>query len=71
MTGKDFSGPTPIIKAPTPPQLAEPLTEPLTDGGDDQHTSVAVSAIKIRKKSRTPGAVNDGEEIIGSIEDEH
>ena len=63
MTGKDFSGPTPIIKAPTPPQIDGPMGDVVHDGGD------APSAANVRKKSRTPG-VSEGDEIIGSIDDE-
>ena len=50
MTGKDFSGPVPEIRAPTVLSLAEP------DKGDDESP---------RKKSTTPGIVSDGVEVMG------
>ncbi|TFY57252.1 hypothetical protein EVJ58_g7139 [Rhodofomes roseus] len=60
MTGKDFSGPTPEIRAPTVLQSTELDTHVQPE---------AVSAPKaIRKKRKTPGP-KDGEEILGSIED--
>ena len=65
MTGKDFSGPTPVIRAPTPLGLPD----------DNQRPSQAVvpgegqtRAVKVRKKSRTPAL--DGVEIIGLVEDQ-
>ena len=65
MTGKDFSGPTPIIKAPTPPTLdVAPAVG--TKGDQDEVESQG----NLRKQSRTPGVESNGEEIIGSIEDE-
>ncbi|EKM61346.1 uncharacterized protein PHACADRAFT_204514 [Phanerochaete carnosa HHB-10118-sp] len=56
MTGKDFSGPTPVIKAPTPPSL------------DVRSTSSNEEQLSTEVKKQT-GAESDGEEIIGSIED--
>lgn len=62
MTGKDFSGPTPIIKAPTPLTLdVEPST-----GAKDISNEEQLSAE--RKQSRAPGLGGDGEEIIGSVD---
>ena len=60
MTGKDFSGPVPIIKAPTPLRMVE------DDFPIQQREDLA-----IRKKSRTPGLrpVNDGEEVLGDVDD--
>lgn len=62
MTGKDFSGPTPIIRAPTPVRMVESTDQdvapPNTDGS---HV--------VRKKSRTP-AVAPGaeEEVMGDVD---
>jgi len=60
MTGKDFSGPVPIIKAPTPLRMVE------DDLPVQQRGSPAV-----RKKSRTPGVqpANDAVEVLGDVED--
>ncbi|KAI0068166.1 hypothetical protein BV25DRAFT_1793909 [Artomyces pyxidatus] len=52
MTGKDFSGPTPIIRARTPPTLSQ----------DNRETS-ETSRITVRKQSRTPGLSETGDEI--------
>jgi len=61
MTGKDFSGPVPIIKAPTLLRMSE----------DDVPTQQKEEAPAVRKKSRTPGLqpVNDAEEVLGDVED--
>jgi transcription factor TFIIIB component B'' len=59
MTGKDFSGPTPEIRAPTPLTLAENPFEP------DPETT----ATDIRKKSHTPHLNHEGGEIVGEVAD--
>lgn len=62
MTGKDFSGPTPVIRAPTPVQSKE------LDPSATSEPEVTATPKATRKKSKTP-AVKDGEEILGSIDD--
>lgn len=62
MTGKDFSGPTPVIRAPTPVQSKE------LDPSTSSEPAVTAKPKATRKKSKTP-AVKDGEEILGSIDD--
>ena len=57
MTGKDFSGPPPVIKAPTPPRL---LGEQADDGVDGD--------VAEPERGATP-TVEGGEEIIGIVED--
>ena len=61
MTGKDFSGPIPIIKAPTPLRMVE----------DDAPTQKKEETPAPRKKSRTPGlqSANDAEEVLGDVDD--
>lgn len=59
MTGKDFSGPTPEIRAPTPLTLAEKADAPNPEA----------STTDIRKKSRTPHLNSGGEEIVGAVAD--
>ncbi|KDQ63310.1 hypothetical protein JAAARDRAFT_120662 [Jaapia argillacea MUCL 33604] len=59
MTGKDFSGPTPVIRAPTPPTL--PVPEQVTEVMNTRPK-------KGRKQSSTPAAGAD-EEVVGSLED--
>lgn len=61
MTGKDFSGPVPIIKAPTPLRMVE----------DDTAVQRKEETPAIRKKSRTPGLqpANDVEEVLGDVDD--
>lgn len=60
LTGKDFSGPTPEIRVPTPPVLALPV-----DNTDQQQPQQ--KAKKSHKKNRTPGT-SDGEEIVGTAD---
>ncbi|KAI0328519.1 hypothetical protein GY45DRAFT_998613 [Cubamyces sp. BRFM 1775] len=60
MTGKDFSGPTPEIRAPTPLRSTELQI-------DTEPTSPPPPAI--RKKSRTPSVHEAGVEIVGDIDD--
>jgi len=62
MTGKDFSGPVPIIKAPTPLKMVE----------DDSTTQEGkVETPVLRKKSHTPGVQPAGgaEEVLGDVDD--
>lgn len=57
MTGKDFSGPTPEIRAPVKLSLED----------SEQTIAEATSATKaLRKKSTTPGMASDGE-VIGNV----
>lgn len=59
LTGKDFSGPTPVIRAPEALRSSElATTQP-----EEQSRELA------RKKSRTPAAVDDGVEILGHVDD--
>ena len=61
MTGKDFSGPVPIIKGPTPLRMVE----------DDLPVQQKEGAPGVRKKSRTPGLqpANNAEEVVGDVDD--
>ena len=61
MTGKDFSGPVPIIKAPTPLRMVE----------DELPVQQREETPAVRKESRTPGlqSVNDAEEVLGDVDD--
>ena len=61
ITGKDFSGPTPEIRAPTPPPQLP------VDGSP--RSSPEVSKAKIKKRGRSKSALNDGVEVIGNIDD--
>ncbi|KAI0361456.1 hypothetical protein OH77DRAFT_1516421 [Trametes cingulata] len=61
MTGKDFSGPTPEIRAPTPLRSTELATD--ADAPAPSNSPV------VRKKSRTPSAHEAGVEIVGDIDD--
>ncbi|KAA1468022.1 hypothetical protein DENSPDRAFT_833202 [Dentipellis sp. KUC8613] len=59
MTGKDFSGPTPIIRAKTPPNMAQL---------DASAAAAGQSPTIVRKQSQTPGL--DGETDGGQSEAE-
>lgn len=61
MTGKDFSGPTPEIRAPTPLRSTELETVSEVPAPSSTRT--------IRKKSRTPSAAEAGVEIVGDIDE--
>ncbi|EIW64248.1 uncharacterized protein TRAVEDRAFT_158315 [Trametes versicolor FP-101664 SS1] len=61
MTGKDFSGPTPEIRAPTPLRSTELETASELPAPSSTRT--------IRKKSRTPSAAEAGVEIVGDIDE--
>ncbi|KAH7930402.1 hypothetical protein BV22DRAFT_1000699 [Leucogyrophana mollusca] len=61
MTGKDFSGPTPEIRAPVVLTLAEPQ-EP------SEHSTGEQASTANRKQSKTPApAEEDDEEVLGDI----
>lgn len=60
MTGKDFSGPTPEIRAPTPLRSTELDV-------NTQSQATKSPSVK-RKKSRTPGLSGDVE-VLGDIDD--
>ena len=64
MTGKDFSGPTPEIRAPTPVRS----TELHSDEPPPRPTSPSSPRVK-RKKSKTPNLRDAGVEILGSVDD--
>ena len=59
MTGKDFSGPPPEIRAPTPLRLP--------DETEKRENEDPGQSVKVRKHSATPGLGE--EEIIGEIEE--
>jgi transcription factor TFIIIB component B'' len=60
ITGRDFSGPVPIIKAPTPP----PIPEPTADDKSEPETPLAV-----RKRSRSRVLPSmEGVQIIGDAD---
>jgi len=56
MTGKDFTGPVPVIRAKSPPNLE--LTNPETER----------AAALVRKQSRTPGPARHANEAGAEIE---
>ena len=61
MTGKDFSGPTPEIRAPTPIRSEE--LEASTEHTDKEQPRA------VRKKSKTPSVRDADVEILGDIDD--
>lgn len=69
LTGKDFSGPTPEIRAPEVATLAEPVPSSQPESGTDRPASGALHAKIVRKKSRTPSTAGDAVEILGNIDD--
>ncbi|KAI0082112.1 hypothetical protein K474DRAFT_1634011 [Panus rudis PR-1116 ss-1] len=63
MTGKDFSGPTPDIRAPTPIRLQE------DQSASEGNTQVGPQRTKKQRKTPTVSS-NPDEEIIGNVSDE-
>lgn len=61
MTGKDFSGPTPEIRAPTPLRLPQ-------SGGDEAQADNE-TIVKVRKQSATP-RLGQEEEIVAEVTEE-
>jgi transcription factor TFIIIB component B'' len=61
MTGKDFSGPTPVIRAPIPVRMVD----------SEQNSDPQNPEKVVRKKSRTPAISQDdkGEEVLGDVEE--
>ncbi|KAJ6520032.1 hypothetical protein C8R45DRAFT_1205077 [Mycena sanguinolenta] len=62
LTGRDFSGPTPIIKAPTPP----PIPEPSADTEPEPETR---HAVRKRSRSRTALSSTEGIQVIGDVDE--
>lgn len=56
MTGKDFSGPIPEIRAPAVLSMAE---------ADKPEDDELPESARRTKKSATPGMVNEGAEVLG------
>jgi len=70
LTGKDFSGPVPVIKIPTPPPPPPP-PEPTSEGGEtDGHSNSTSQKINKRSRSRSKqrGTLGDGVEIVGTAD---
>lgn len=63
MTGKDFSGPTPEIRAPTPVRL-----EIITHESDEQ-VSRPHEATKKKAVKKAPSVVEEGVEVLGNLSD--
>jgi transcription factor TFIIIB component B'' len=61
LTGKDFSGPTPQISAPPPPDIGN---EPQIQESQDVPGK---EAKKVRKRSKTPAPTEDVE-VVGDID---
>ncbi|KAJ7246315.1 hypothetical protein B0H12DRAFT_1021378 [Mycena haematopus] len=61
LTGRDFSGPTPIIKAPTPP----PIPEPSEDARTELETP---HVVRKRSRSRTALPSTEGVTVIGDAD---
>jgi transcription factor TFIIIB component B'' len=67
LTGKDFSGPTPEIRAPTPLTL-NPIQD--ADGVDVALNMKEGTPAKVKKrKGRVSAVPSNGEEILGATED--
>ena len=61
MTGKDFSGPVPVIKAPTPLKMVE----------DDPPPQQRRDEIPVLRENHTPSIapVSQAEEVLGDVDD--
>ena len=63
MTGKDFSGPTPEIRAPTPLRLPPDPRSAAAQDNDD-------TLVKVRKQSATPALGEGEEEVVGEVNED-
>ena len=62
MTGKDFSGPTPDIRAPEIIRMEEDVPK------EQPRTQEESSKKHPRRRSRTPRTVEEGVEVVGDID---
>ncbi|KAF5352632.1 hypothetical protein D9756_005999 [Leucocoprinus leucothites] len=68
MTGKDFSGPVPEIRAPPPPVIQhEPSREQENVDENNSHTT-PTKQVKKRSRSRTVGVPEEGVVIVGDVD---
>lgn len=65
MTGRDFSGPVPEIRAPPPPVIQP---EPSQEQGSAEESTSRVAQVKKRSRSRTVGIPEEGVVIVGDID---
>ncbi|PPR08129.1 hypothetical protein CVT24_012373 [Panaeolus cyanescens] len=63
MTGKDFSGPVPDIRAPVPPLQIQPL-EPVAETPADEIDKPSNK----RKRSKSRGFINDDAVVVGNTD---
>lgn len=63
MTGKDFSGPTPEIRAPTPVRLD------IVTHDSEETASRPQEATKKKSVKKTPSVVEEGIEVLGNLSD--
>lgn len=63
MTGKDFSGPTPEIRAPTPVRLD------ISTHGSEETASHPQEATKKKPVKKAPSVVEEGVEVLGNLSD--
>ncbi|KAF9454085.1 hypothetical protein P691DRAFT_798361 [Macrolepiota fuliginosa MF-IS2] len=68
MTGKDFSGPVPEIRAPPPPPVVQLEQAQEENIEDSSAAAVPAKSVKKRSRSRTAG-MEDGVVIIGNVGD--
>ncbi|THH33121.1 hypothetical protein EUX98_g1074 [Antrodiella citrinella] len=66
MTGKDFSGPTPVIRTPTPSIPAEATTN---DADAAPNTSTTTRTKPASKRKKAAQAASADEEILGNLSD--
>jgi transcription factor TFIIIB component B'' len=64
MTGKDFSGPVPEIRAPPPMPMVPPSEELPTETNNILSTSHTIK----RRRSKSQGITESGVVIIGDVE---
>ncbi|KAJ3573051.1 hypothetical protein NP233_g2683 [Leucocoprinus birnbaumii] len=65
MTGKDFSGPVPEIRAP-PPRVIQP--EPTREQEESSSNAAPAKQVKKRSRSRTAGVPEEGVVIVGDVD---
>jgi transcription factor TFIIIB component B'' len=69
MTGKDFSGPVPEIRAAPPPPSIQPESMQASEISEENTASAAPNKqVKKRSRSRTAGLSEEGVVIVGDVD---
>jgi transcription factor TFIIIB component B'' len=68
MTGKDFSGPVPEIRAPPPPVVVPESSHEQENTEEHRSRAAPAKQAKKRSRSRTAGLPEEGVLIVGDVD---